>query len=67
MVFSDLTGTWWVKSQGIIAPQKAKCQAVSGPQQQAADHALDFGDESVESVACPLHSQFMLQEQSLGC
>lgn len=55
MVFSDLIGTWWVKSQGIIAPRKAKFQAVSGHQQQAAEHALVLGDESVEPVSCPLH------------
>lgn len=55
MVFSDLIGTWWVKSQGIIAPRKAKFQAVSGHQQQAAEHTLDLGDESVEPVSCPLH------------
>lgn len=54
MVFSDLTGTWWVKSQGILAPRKAKFQAVSGHQQQAAEHALDLGDERVEPVSRPL-------------
>lgn len=55
MVFSDLTGTWWVKSQAIIAPREAKCQAVSGPQQQAADDVLDLGEESGEPISCPMH------------